>query len=620
MELQFLIVFRQHESTNRDNDEEGAPEVMLYYGFDGVQVSADNKLALVGVISGAWSLTDSLGGNSGPQNTSDDADEQIVELADGAIVGVRPAPSKYIICVGVRGSTEPLETHLLTSLLWKSCAYLQMLYGEMETLEKLGSLTHALNDFFPGFWRDTFDARALERRGIAPLWRDITERAELSPNDQAWQKKLMQQVLLRDESFLGIRDLLIYHLPQANVSRRKCYGLVENFHPHFDDLSTLTNWIFHLNDVYGPLSSHVLAGTIHYRDFSIDSEQPNDNTSFNADNEVADDSFVVPTRSVAEQFWSNLKMPASLVYDAVQEVGATTGISMFKDYLPRFRKKSENRYQNTRSGYLISPLASSQLPETYKVRLLNLKFDGVTAAYQTLFWYYQDVLVVIIADQKFDKIFQRDYLVDLGFELRTGIELLYETALASPSKTEPESESFGYFVIKKKPENHNELLTSLPFVMNDEKSKDISAFRVAINGVDHFISAWNPIIERESQDSYMGDGNVLKNGSIDLSRGERSGFLGELNSDQLWDIQKTMYDIVFGKRQSLKNSGIHEERLLRLGNGLFCYLREDDNELALIIRNWYNKDEIDVRYGLNKDLSMISSLGNQVVDWWMSKE
>ena len=166
-----------------------------------------------------------------------------------------------------------------------------------------------------------------------------------------------------------------------------------------------------MHAVYGELSSHVLAGNAHYKE----APQQNDNTMDGP--EEGSNGASTNQETLQEQgkvLLHNLTLPISFAYDAVHEVGATTGISnsisLLMDYVPKWgtlggqneRTNHEQLSKRSRYGYLISPLSSKMLPMSYKVKkIVREQEDGESKNYNLLFWYYDDILAVIVCELYF---------------------------------------------------------------------------------------------------------------------------------------------------------------------------------------------------------------------------
>ena len=61
---------------------------------------------------------------------------------------------------------------------------------------------------------------------------------------------------------------------------------------------------------------------------------------------------------------------------------------------------------------------------------------------------------------------------------------------------------------------------------------------------------------------------------------------------------------------------IIEEKFLTLGNGILCYLKEDDSYFVLILKDWLDERTIEeVRKG-SRSSTLFASLGSDVMAWW----
>lgn len=87
-------------------------------------------------------------------------------------------------------------------------------------------------------------------------------------------------------------------------------------------------------------------------------------------------------------------------------------------------------------------------------------------------------------------------------------------------------------------------------------------------------------------------------------------FLDGLTQMKTWELQSQIIQFLMSLKSSAKAADITEERLLKLNNGLLCYIRDDENEIAIVIKNWFeNEDELSSKsllLNLSKDPLQIS--------------
>ncbi|AQZ14178.1 CCZ1 (YBR131W) [Zygosaccharomyces parabailii] len=546
--FQYITVF---DPTRSHGEDDLHQQLLLYHSFEGSENSLNDKLGQIGVIQGLWSLTTTL-------SEDPEVKEKVVELEKNILLVIH-VESRFFISLGLAhdGST-PYQFYL--SHLWLCYRFFTLWHGNFSSFEDARELTNLLNEYFVPFWIDLqATPGAIVRKGVASLWPEHHRVAELdfSPSDQSWESLINQDILLESESYLGIKDILVYHLPPyGRGPGNKTQGLVRHFSSDLDITSHISNWLYHSHAVYDTLSSHVLASNTHYKE-----------TPAEANGEVA-------ANTTGETILHNLTLPITLAYDAVQEVGATTGISssisLFMDYFPKWTTSpmsamvandtiTESLATAPPYGYLISPLCGRSLPDNYKMRIVHSQMGTPNEkTYNCLFWYYRDVVVVIVSEPTFEKIWDRQYLEDLSYKLFRSIERFYATAFQADahSKKDP----FGYALLSK---HSGELRCSIPSCPN------------------------------------MGDKIY-------------STFLDQLPQDKLWELQLELVQFLQSLQNSRRLHEASEERLLRLSNGVVCFLRETPDELALVVANWFDETS-------QKGSTLISGLGPAATRWWLNR-
>lgn len=102
-----------------------------------------------------------------------------------------------------------------------------------------------------------------------------------------------------------------------------------------------------------------------------------------------------------------------------------------------------------------------------------------------------------------------------------------------------------------------------------------------------------------------------------------------MNTEKLWDLQIDVLQFLISLQNSKKDPEyFQEERLLKLNNGILCYIRETNSKLVIIIKNWFQNDVTTkalkqrnhVGSNVSKESSLFQSLGPDVIDWWESRE
>ncbi|QLG70248.1 hypothetical protein HG535_0A01860 [Zygotorulaspora mrakii] len=654
MMLQYVTVFDPSRSTN---EEDIHKQLLLYHSFTGSETTLQDKLSKIGVIQGIWSLTDSL-------NDGEKSCEKVIDLDAGVILTIK-VESKFFICMSIaRNESELAIPHqLYMSQMWYCYYFFTLNYGKLKNIEDTRKLTASLNEHFVSFWNDiVLRPEVIARRGITGLWPHSCKIAELEFNaeEESWESMVKQSILLETDSYLGIKDILVYHLPSQNsvVEHKKqiklgykTYGLVRHFSPDLEITNELSNWIYHKHAVYDFLSSHVLAGAAHYKEafegLDTSHESNNDFTTEaqSTGTQQSQTDFQLNLQKQGKVLLHNLTLPFTFAYDAVQEVSYTAGISksmsLFMDYVPKWRKSgSDNPFTddiddsnntNSRYGFLISPLCSQMLPTSYKVKSVKYydKDTGDRKEYHLLFWYYGDVLAVIVCEPNFSKIWDTQYLQDLSYKLRLSMECFYRTAFKNPEiqGKENKKESFSYVVLKKDDKTIKSSLSPSHDISLQNDS--VTPLELVVNGVDQLFGAANTHYYDDSGIRIRGldmMGGIFGNKNTNKTEGSNNSrdltniyektyenFVDGLPQDKKWDLQLQILAFLKSFENSQKTRNIIEERLLKLNNGILCYIKENDDNLTVVLKNWYENEE---SYKSSKSLFM--SLGVDVYNWWNS--
>lgn len=572
--FQYITIFDPSRSHGEDDIHQ---QLLLYHCFTGYENTLNDKLSQIGVIQGLWSLTNSLSGENGNQ-------EKVVHLERKVLLIIR-VESRFFICLSMTKDENPINYEFYLAHLWHCYRFFTLWYGTFASIPDARELTNLLNEHFVPFWCDLHaKPDAIMKKGITGLWHQSHKMAELEFKecDQSWESLVNQDILLESESYLGIKDILVYHLPNFEQSPGyKTYGLVRNFSTDIDFVTSISNWIYHSHALYGDLSSHVLASNTHYK------ETPADNTSTSDNLPEQGQTFVPTLTTTGEAVLHNLTLPISLAYDAVQEVGATAGISnsisLFMDYLPKWNPLDmtnivggrSSRVQNPDAappqGYLISPLYGNGLPENYRQRIVKSHVGTANEKeYRCIFWYYRDIVVCVASEMDFDKIRDSQYLEDLSYKLSCSMEKLYATAYLKEKKNDQQPQSQS----KKKLDSIGIALTNK--ITNQSRCS---------------IPSW-PINGENKSNNYYGT------------------FLDSMPQDKLWELQKELVQFLRSLQNSRhKKSFTSEERLIRLSNGLICFIKDCPDELVLVVGNWFDETS-------HNGASLISGLGPSATRWW----
>lgn len=646
--LKDLIVIDPERS---DSEEASYKALVLFHEFGGPGGSSTNdKLNKMGIIQGIWSLTQSFGESSGE-------DEKVIELDDEVILVVR-VEERYFIGLTVRvvneGNTgesiRDIPHQFYMGYLWLCYRFFLLHYAPLGSFTDSSKLTDALNEHMIPFWNDIYlKPETVVRQGIDTLWPLALKRSELvdyvdsgvsSDDDMAWDAIINTKLLLQEDSFIGLKDILIYHLPRdnnispsasgTNETKQgfKNFGLVQNFSHSSTSLADISNWIYHLFKQYNGLSSHVLAGNAHFTELpsteyggnhAAPSHLHNDNTSAEAPS------------TFGTKLLHNITLPISFAYDAVQEVGATTGVSSsmsyLKSYIPSWSlNTSRSQFQSdtpnasdTRYGYLISPLSPSSLPTQYKTLKLNMTYGQTTKPHNVIFWYYEDMLAVLVADESFEKIWDTEYLKDVSFILSLSMSKLHKSLRLAQEQL---SENFAYFTVNKSTAVQ-EIRSSIPPCIGlPGMSGNDNPLQIAIDGLDQLLSRATLNLNNNS-DNILGldimgsffsnDNGKAVNKSDNKTIPTNSNFLDSMETDKLWELYKELLIFMDSLQQSEVRQEIIEERLLTLNNGVLCYLRCDSTKFIIVLKNWYDKRYNDYP---TKETTLFNNLGIDVINWW----
>ncbi|CAI1919330.1 hypothetical protein SEUBUCD646_0D03410 [Saccharomyces eubayanus] len=712
MRLRYITVFDPSRSTNEDDT---FKQLLLFHSFgDNDPVpSLNEKLSTIGIIQGIWSLT-----NSGSSSDDQNEDlEKIIELDNDVLLCIK-VESRFFISLAISngsGDENTIPFQYFSSYLWLSYKFFKLLNGPFARFNKdFNKLTDLLNEFVLPFWNDIYlNLETITNRSFTVIWPDFYKRANFqhgsfnpvinNADKESWDAIVLQKILLDKKSYLGIKDILVYHLPKYNDTSTKVpigtktYGLVRNFTNDLKTLPDISNWLYHLHYTYGEISSHILTGNAHFKEeLPVEEEQEQNQPTREGgeggrEEEEEEEEEVeqqqqntLPNHtnnlSLSERMMHNVTLPISFAYDAIHEVSTTTGVSsslsMIIDYVPKphwpFLSSSSNKNDSknkstgindrtktnttlitesetiggtigsSRFGFLISPLSCNLLPPSYQALKLNLDFKnskGDENFYNCLFWYFDDFLVMVVCDPDFDKIWEKDYLKDLNFQLCQSMICLKDDIFNS-QKCDT-MESFGYVV---KDNATNQIDSSVPFGSpRMTLNENISSLQLAINGIDQFINDnsnslslinWNPIAimggfnNSSKGNNTQGSQSELV-GNKQASKRKYLNFLSLMNTEKLWDLQIDVLQFLISLQNSKKDPEyFQEERLLKLNNGILCYIRETNSKLVIIIKNWFQNDDTTKalkqrnHVGSNgfMESSLFQSLGPDVIDWWESRE
>lgn len=663
MGLRYIIVFRPDEHSGDQDDAVMCKQLLLYHAFGATEVTLRQKLGQIGIIQAMWSLSGDrivennaiLRDNKVGHDSTNEA--KIIETENETILTIC-VEDMYFISLSVsvdNGITVPTELYL--GNMWNCYNFFRMKNGAFIDYNN-GQLTDLLNEHFIYFWNDLYLRPDLITSNIFMLkWPDTCKMAEMNISSN-WETNIIQKILIQDESYLGIKDILVYHIPQEEENRasKKNYGLIRNFNNDFNDISYISNWIYHLQSVYGSLSSHVLAGNVYYQG-AIKSDDVDEDG--NARNNVSATENQPQTLSqnlseTSSNIFHNMILPFSLAYDTINEVGTTTGvsnsISLIMDYIPRWSRNYDpqnsskiDNSSNSRSGYLISPLSSNILPASYKLKCLNLKFGNDSRKYfNTLFWYYNDVLVALIFDKDFKKVNDKDYLKHVDTVLKESFQIMYEDEANFNDDVKAESETFAYVVKIKKSDRtfSNFPAIELPKIYDDNIYQ--TTLELVSNTFDQFLPKYNlPTTVKDGSTeqkstgidimgsiwSLIPDNNNGKNKNFKLSTLSTSEcFLDNMQNTKLWDLFRNC-NLLLNNLDSEVSKKLQKERLIKTNDGIITYAREDNEKVILVVKKSMGQENTKkLRHSKNADdfsetdiikSSVFKTLGKSVRAWWL---
>ncbi|KAL3232078.1 Vacuolar fusion protein CCZ1 [Nakaseomyces bracarensis] len=668
MALKYVVVFRPDEHGGDQDDEVMCKQILIYHAFGGVEPSLREKLGQVGIIQAMWSLSGGVMGDEIKPGVEDD-ETKIIETEKETIFTVQ-VEERYFISLSITNDSDLLVPNEVYFGHMRNCFYFfRMKYGEFQSFDN-AKLTDLLNEHFIYFWNDLYLRPDLITSNFFLLrWPTAYKMSELSVTS-SWETNIIQKILVQDESFLGIKDLLVYHIPdQKSNTNKKNYGLIRNFSNDFSDVSHLSNWIYHLHSVYGRLSSHVLAENVHYQGSqNLGNVEEDENTVTNSgiNDGVNQNEPQTITQSLSEtssNILHNMMLPFSFAYDAIHEVGTTTGVSnsvsLFMDYIPRWtrnypppktKRTIEDSSNSTRSGYLISPMSSNMLSDSYKSKKFNLRFgNDERTNYNVVFWYFNDFLVVIIFDKNFNKINDKEYLMELNSILYESMQMIYQKE-ETPNKEKTAAIINYAYLVKNKMSNRvystfpsvtlpksiddNFYQTTLELVSNtmDQlllKSNNNSELEVAPTeqkntGIDIMGSIWNLLPDTNKDTNEANEANESK-----MIKEPRC-FLDTVQDTKLWNLIMNS-NLALNSLDSCINTNLLQEKIIKSNDGMVIYVREEKEKILLVLKDSKAPESKNAYKNLSnfrngEDLvdtdvlksSLFKTLGNDVRYWWFN--
>lgn len=627
--LDSITVFNPSYSTNESDSDK---QLLLYHSFQGEQsYSLNEKLSQIGIIQAVWSFSQSFGDFKGVH-------QNVVEL-DQQIICTVLVEDDFFVSLAITAEHTSIPASYVFSHLRHCYDFFVLQFGLWRDFHDRRALTDRLNEVLVSYWSElNLMPQYLQFKGFLSLWPQAYKVAELpgleDSSEPSWESDLKQQILLDETSFLGLKDVLVYNLPKP-TSRKgyKSYGLVRNFAPNCDSLPQVSNWIEHMDTIYTRLSSHVIAGNVQYKENPEDEEPAENNTEHTTAGESL--------RSHSRKLYHNVTLPISFAYDAVQEVGNMAGISssvsLLTDFMPNISSwnpwgSSAKKEKKARSEFLISPLSASFLPDSYKVKKLRLSFDQNAKEYSCLFWFYNEILVILVFEQDFMKIWEHEFLSDLHFKLQSCISKLSSEHL----NTVPhDAEKFCYAVVSKKT---SQIKSSFPLYKAPKVSETASPLELVVNGLDEFlnsganrktsvstISANDVQLADEERSARQSWGLGLMGGFF---KKEQSGktpqvqvdtFLDCIPEEKLRDLHLDVTTFVNTLSTSKRADDLKEEKLIKLNNGVLCFIREDSEEIVVLAENWFNKKASKSKASTPSRGGLVEYMGKEASEWWSNR-
>lgn len=599
MGVRFITVFK-------DAGERKTCKLLLYHELTENVLSTNEKEQKIGMIKGMWDFAGEFSGES---------EYCHVELESYDLVIIK-TEAKYFLVLGFEDSYTNQWNQYRVRL--SQCyQFFIMQYGLMGSLQD-EQLTQSLNEHFIPFWDEInlipnyFQAQNVNCLLSDKMFPCCQPKDILDSTDEVkeWETYIKTKIIHSKDNYPNIKDICIYHLPKNNKDAKR-YGYLTNFNSQFKSLSTLTNWLVHLDSIYGSISSHGLAGTM---SLSGTDEQ------IELDAHESD----VESSSNLKTVWDNVTLPLNFTIDAIKDIGHLTGVSSSFSMLASLKpwnpwgslpdnKSPLKDDNNDHYRWLISPSNPNFLPKVYQLRQFYLEFDE-WKKYNVLFWNYKDIVAVLIFETNFEKIWEESYLMGLQEFLWNGMSLFYEQPELETRQTK-----FDYTIFYKEESMY---YSTIPIWKNGVEEQD-SALKLVIKGLDETLNFLSNNANRKSSIATVTDLNpeiimaedrtASEDNAEELeSKIKGSSMFNHLNQEQCRELRKELTVIL----ESLSLDRIKpatSEKLLKLNNGLMVYLYEDNYKLAFLIKNWFNNPHPPKS---KRSTAVIESLGPDAMKWW----
>lgn len=656
--MDFIAVYNYK---NLNNEEEDLNRILLYHSFRETNdngISLNEKLSVVGIIQGIWKFTHNF-------NTSDTISgiKYIDTRLDHRRLIVLEVELNYFIALGVKdGNYYPCAYYVKE--LYDSYKFFCMHCGAMADFDKHEELSDKLNEHFAIYWYElNILPEAMYNLDLSRVfWHRNYKVSDRKLYECRWETKIKKEILLDLDSYLGLRDICVYNLTRDKQRHPEKYGLVSSFSPEFESLPVLSNWIYHLDRIFcTPFSPHVLSGHVRLSRSNGEIDAGNSKKS-------------CKDGSIGKNIWNKVSLPISMTYDVLSEVGNLTwlntvvcGINQITNGLNTITNRIfwpgrmfiENQDLDTDSenyGFLISPISFEQLPKSYHFRRFQLQFekDHCAAWYKLIFWHYKDYLVVLIFEDTFTRLWEKEYLYNLNLKLYNSL-LILESSLVQPKG---DTDKFVYAVLNKET---GKIESSLPLINAHDGDKDKSSnpLKLVVYGIEdtlrHFaidpesisrghttsimlaspVDNNKPTLRAQNVQSHWGVGlsgleitkwkrKPNKSGHV-TSKTENDTVFGSMSYKKILEFNNKLCKLYSGVlTSSNKKDSVKEEKLVKLGNGILCYFAESSEEVIVIIKDWFIEDSKLLEYKRNPsanddDLIIMDSLGKDVRKWWVRR-
>ncbi|AMD18798.1 HBL104Wp [Eremothecium sinecaudum] len=632
-------------------------QVLLYHSFQETNdepIPLNEKLSLIGIMQGIWNFTHNFS-----MNSADLSMKYIDTRLDHCRLLAVEVERDYFLAFGVEDDNYYPSAYYIKEL-YHSYNFFCMKCGSMGSFRSSEELTDKLNEYFVTYWYDLMLLpEAIYASNLTNVyWHEGFKVGELDICTTQWETYIKHQILLDDESYLGLKDICVYKLPRDRQNHPRQYGMIRNFTPEFKSLPVLSNWIYNLDRIFdSAFSPHVLSDHVRLL-------RP-DESDIDSDGHLK--------QSIGRQLWDNVTMPISMTYDAISEVGnlaginavvhginkITTGLNTMTNKFawPKSKTASPDlKSPSVRHGFLISALSLDSLPEAYKYRRFQLQFESDNSPpkwYKVLFWHYNDYLFTLIFEDDFKRIWDPKYLEELNIKLFESMTILQESVV----NPQGDSDKFAYAVLNKET---NRIESSIPTTNFNRKDDSTSSpLQLIVSGIDDTLRflvsdqvspsttlsfstlppTQNSPDDAASRTRSTGENSETirnpKAGGVNIfnwksstekphrvtSKADNDTSFSSLSYEKLLELNVELCKMYSGVLKSeCKRDSVMEEKLIKLSNGILCYIGVSSKEVVVIVKNWFLEDR-NVKYlkpGMNKrDTNiMINSLGKDVRKWW----